>query len=59
MKLSTKYRMKGFMREVKGTAKGIIAKISANRALGARGKLERLAGRLQGRLGKVHGVIGL
>jgi len=59
MKLSTRYRLKGFLHEVNGTVKGIVAKISANRALGAKGRLERLAGKLQGRLGKVHGVIGL
>ena len=59
MKLSTRYRVKGLVSEMRGTLKGIYAKISSNRRLGAKARLERFAGKLQGKLGKVHGVIGL
>jgi len=59
MKLSTKYRLRGFLHGIRGTGKGIVAKLSANRALGTRGKIERLFGKLQGRVGKVHRLVGL
>ena len=59
MKLSTKCQTKGMFRVVKGTVKGIVAKISANRTLGAKGKLEKIAGKVQYRIGKAQGVIGL
>lgn len=59
MKLSTKYRLNGIIREVKGTFRVIAGKISSNRSLGAKGKMEQIAGRLQGKLGRVQGVIGL
>jgi uncharacterized protein YjbJ (UPF0337 family) len=59
MKLSTRYRLNGFFREIRGTVRGFVGKISANRALGAKGGLERLTGRLQGRIGRAQRVIGL
>jgi len=59
MKLSTKYRLNGIIHEVMGTFRVIVGKISSNRSLGVKGRMERIAGRLQGRLGRVHGVIGL
>ena len=46
-------------RIIKGTVKGMVGRISANRTLGARGKLERVAGRVQCKIGKVQAVIGL
>jgi uncharacterized protein YjbJ (UPF0337 family) len=59
MKLSTRYQAKGMFRVARGTVKGIVAKLSANRAMGARGRLERIAGRMQCRIGRVQGVFGL
>ncbi len=59
MRLSTRYQAKGMLRVVRGTMKEFIATISANRTLGARGKLERIAGKMQCRIGKVQGAIGL
>ena len=59
MKLSTKYQARGMAHIVKGTVKGVFAKISANRTLGLKGKLEKVAGRMQCRIGKVQGAIGL
>jgi len=59
MKLSTRYRLNGIFREVRGTVRGLIGKISSNRTMGAKGRLERIAGKLQGRLGRVQRGIGL
>jgi uncharacterized protein YjbJ (UPF0337 family) len=59
MKLSTRYRLNGFFHEVRGTVRGFVGRISSNRTLGAKGNLERIAGKLQGGLGRVQGVIGL
>lgn len=59
MKLSTRYRLNGIIREIRGTVRGFVGKISANRTLGAKGTLDRIAGRLQGRIGRVQRVVGL
>jgi uncharacterized protein YjbJ (UPF0337 family) len=59
MKLSTRYQLNGIFREVKGTVRGFVGKISSNRSLGAKGNLERIAGKLQGKLGRVQRGIGL
>jgi uncharacterized protein YjbJ (UPF0337 family) len=59
MKISTRYRWSGIFHEARGTVRGIAGKISSNRILGAKGNLERIRGKLQYRLGRVQGVIGL
>jgi len=59
MKTSTRYRLTGIFHEVRGTVRGIIGKISSNRILGVRGNLERITGKLQYRVGKVQGAMGL
>jgi len=59
MKISTRYRLSGIFHEARGTVKGIVGKISSNRILGAKGNLERIRGKLQYRLGRVQGAIGL
>jgi uncharacterized protein YjbJ (UPF0337 family) len=59
MKISTRYRLIGIFHEARGTVRGVIGKISANRILGAKGNLERLRGKLQYRVGRVQGAIGL
>ena len=59
MKLSTRYRLNGIFHQVKGTVRGFVGKISSNRTLNAKGRVERIVGKLQGRVGKVSGVIGL
>ena len=59
MKISTRYRLTGIFHEIRGTVRGIIGKISSNRILGAKGNLERITGKLQYRVGRVQGVIGL
>lgn len=59
MKRSTANRAKGLMRVVKGAMMGILARMSANRALGAKGKLEKFTGTVQCNIGKAQGIIGL
>ena len=59
MKISTRYRLTGIFHEVRGTVRGIIGRISSNRMLGAKGNLERITGKLQYRVGKVQGAMGL
>jgi uncharacterized protein YjbJ (UPF0337 family) len=59
MKLSTKYLIKGAFRVVKGSSKTITGKISSNRWLGIIGRFESFAGRVQWKIGKAEGLIGL
>jgi len=59
MRLSTRYRLNGFFHIVRGTVRGVIAGISAKRTLAARGRLERIGGRLQASIGRVHASVGL
>lgn len=59
MKVSTRYRLNGFFHQLRGTFRRFIGRISSNRSLGTKGRLEQLAGRLQGRVGRASGVIGL
>jgi uncharacterized protein YjbJ (UPF0337 family) len=59
MKLSTRYQARGLFRIIRGTARTVVGRICANRSLGIKGKAERIAGRLQIRVGKVQGLCGL
>jgi uncharacterized protein YjbJ (UPF0337 family) len=58
MKLSTRYQAKGMFRVARGTVKEIAGKISSNTTLGIKGKFERLAGKVQWKLGKAQGLFG-
>ena len=59
MKLSTRFQARGIFRIARGTVKGVAARITANRSLGTSGKFDKVAGRIQYRIGKVQGAIGL
>lgn len=59
MKRSTRYRMNGLFHVVRGTLRMFVARIGAKRTLAAKGRVERIAGRLQGSIGKAHGFVGL
>ena len=59
MKLSTRYQTKGIFHVVRGTVKEIAGGISSNKVQGVKGKFERLAGRIQWRVGKTQGLFGL
>lgn len=58
MKASTRYMAKGFFHEVRGTVKEFVGGMSSNTALGVKGKLERMSGKVQWRIGKVQGKFG-
>ena len=59
MKLSTRYQAKGMFRVVRGTVKEIAGTISSNTTMGFKGKFERLAGKIQWKIGKAQGFCGL
>jgi uncharacterized protein YjbJ (UPF0337 family) len=59
MKVSTRYQAKGIFRVVRGTVKAIAGKISSNTTLGVKGKFERFAGKVQWKIGKAQGLLGL
>ncbi len=59
MKRSTKHLAKGRFRIVKGLLKGVIARVTASRRMAVKGGLDRIAGKMQCRLGKAQGLIGL
>lgn len=59
MKLSTRFQMRGVFRIIKGSAKVVTAKVSANRWLGVKGRFESMAGRVQWKAGKAQALIGL
>ena len=58
MRASTKRMAKGVFHEVRGTAKKIVGAVTANRTLGAKGKLERVAGKVQRKIGKTQAICG-
>lgn len=59
MRTSTRYRMNGIFHVVRGTVRGIVGRIMAKRTLAAKGRIERMGGKLQGRIGRVHASVGL
>lgn len=59
MKLSTRYQVKGIFRVVRGSVKEMAGNVSSNTVLGVKGKFERLAGKVQWKIGKVQGLVGL
>lgn len=59
MRTSTKHVAKGMFHEVRGMAKKIVGRMIANRTMGTKGKIERLAGKMQRKIGKVEGMCGL
>jgi len=59
MKFSTRYQAKGIVRIVRGTAKTLAGTISSNSRLGFKGRFERLAGRIQWKIGRTGGLCGL
>ena len=58
MKSSIKDQAKGKMHEVTGTIKEIAGKITDNPKLEIKGKAEKIAGKVQGKLGQIKKVLG-
>ncbi len=58
MKSSSKDQLEGAMHEVKGTAKEIAGKLTDNPALAVDGSDEKIAGKVQGKIGEIKKVFG-
>ena len=58
MKTSTKNRAEGAFHEVKGKLKEIVGKVGMNSELEAEGKDEKIAGKVQKKIGQVKEVLG-
>jgi len=58
MKTSTKNRAEGAFHEVKGKLKEVAGKLGKDYKLEAQGKGEKIAGKVQGKLGKAEKVLG-
>jgi uncharacterized protein YjbJ (UPF0337 family) len=58
MKTSTKDQVEGKIHEVKGAIKEIAGKLSDNPKLEGEGTGEKIAGKVQGKIGQVEKVLG-
>ena len=58
MKSSTKDKVKGAFHEAKGAVKAMAGEITDNPKLEAKGKAEKIAGKVQGKIGQVKRVLG-
>ena len=58
MKSSTKDQVEGTLHQVKGKAKEVAGKLSDNPKLEAEGTGEKIAGKVQGKIGQVKKVFG-
>lgn len=58
MKSSTKDKAQGKLHEMKGAAKEIAGKLSDNPKLQAEGVIEKIAGKVQKKVGQVKKVLG-
>lgn len=58
MKKSTQDQVEGTLHEVKGTIKEIAGKLSDNPKLEGEGTGEKIAGKIQGKIGQVEKVLG-
>lgn len=58
MRASTKRIAKGMFHEVRGSAKKIAGSLLANRKMRAKGRLERITGKVHRKIGKVQGRFG-
>jgi uncharacterized protein YjbJ (UPF0337 family) len=58
MKSSTKDQAEGKFHEVKGSIKEIAGKLSDNPKLEGEGTGEKIAGKVQGKIGQVEKVLG-
>lgn len=58
MKTSTKDQIEGKLHEVKGAVKEIAGKISDNPKLEGEGTGEKIAGKIQSKIGQLNKVIG-
>lgn len=58
MKDSMKDKVEGAMREVKGKAKEVVGIITDNPKLEAKGTVEKIAGKVQQKIGEIKNILG-
>lgn len=58
MKSSSKDQLEGAMHEVKGTAKEVAGKLTDNPTLVVEGSDEKIAGKVQGKIGEIKKIFG-
>jgi uncharacterized protein YjbJ (UPF0337 family) len=58
MKSSIKDKVEGTFHEAKGTVKEMAGEITNNPKLEAKGKAEKIAGKVQGKIGQVKKALG-
>ncbi len=58
MKSSTKDQVEGKFHELKGTAKEVVGKLSENQQLESEGTGEKIAGKVQSKIGQIGKVLG-
>jgi uncharacterized protein YjbJ (UPF0337 family) len=58
MKSSRQDKVEGTYHELKGKAKEVVGKLSDNPKLQAKGVVEKVAGKIQSKVGQVKQVIG-
>lgn len=58
MKNSSNDQTKGLFHQMKGSAKEVAGKISGNSELEAEGAIEKVAGKIQKKIGEVEDVLG-
>jgi uncharacterized protein YjbJ (UPF0337 family) len=58
MKSSMKDKVKGAFHEAKGAVKEMAGEMTDNPKLEAKGKAEKIAGKVQGKIGQVKRVLG-
>jgi len=58
MKSSMKDKVKGAFHEAKGAVKAMAGEVTDNPKLEAQGKAEKIAGKVQGKIGQVKKVLG-
>jgi uncharacterized protein YjbJ (UPF0337 family) len=59
MKISTRYQIKGVFHEMRGSARVMTGKVTANSLLATKGKFEKISGSIQRKIGKFQGVFGI
>lgn len=58
MKSGNRDKVEGTLHELKGKAKEVVGKLSDNPKLQVSGTVEKLAGKVQGKMGQVKQVLG-
>ena len=58
MRISTRYHIKGAFHVMRGSAREMVGKVTANPLLMTKGKFEKITGNFQKKIGKIQVAIG-